>query len=169
MKQGFLLIEALVAIVLLSIVVVSVFPTLDFMVRRSKTSTFNVEANLLLQEGIEVPYNIFLGDWSAMGSDPQGQYKTAEVLESGREHWALLPCSPDPNDCTSDPDTLLEAKYRRIITLSPVLRDPVTGVQQSGGISDQFSRKIMTTISWDENGTPKSVSGELLLVNLNRK
>jgi type II secretory pathway pseudopilin PulG len=52
-KKGFLLMDVLVAAAFMGIITVTLFPTVAFLLRRNSATQATVEANLLIQEGIE--------------------------------------------------------------------------------------------------------------------
>ncbi|RJR14585.1 hypothetical protein C4579_04805 [Candidatus Microgenomates bacterium] len=152
-SRGYLLMETLVAVVLFSLVMISVIPTVNFMLKRSRRAVSDSDAALLLQEGMEATYTIFLSDWDAYGD---GTYHL-ESVTSPSTHWELLPGNE-----------ILEAKFTRTIEINEVRRSNVTGEQLETGVIDPNSKIIKTTINWDEAGIPYNISAELLVINFTR-
>ena len=154
--HGYLLLEVLIAVVLLSVIAVSILPTINFMLTRSRRSTFDSQASLVLQAGMEGTYHIFMDNWQAY---PHGRYKLiSDISTSDKPRWILLPLAPDE-------EHLIQSKYKRVIEIQPITRDPQTGVQGPGN-TDPDSRAVVTKVSWDEAGIAKNISAQLLLVKL---
>lgn len=152
-RFGYLILETLIAITALAFVVINVFPAINFMLRRSKVTSAESQAGLLLQEGLEVPYNIFLTNWNAYGL---GDYK----ISQSASNWELVPGT----------ESDIQAKFTRKITISQIYRDSngkIINAGDIGAILDVNSRVVVVTISWDEAGVPKTpITGKLLLFNL---
>ena len=72
-RNGYILLEALVAIAVMGFLIISVLPSVGFLLQRSRGSVVNTDANLYLQEGMEVAYNVFAADWDT----PNGTYMVA--------------------------------------------------------------------------------------------
>lgn len=157
MKRGFLIIETLISLVILGIIVVAVFPTLNFMLTRIKRTGFDSQAGQLLEEGMEVSYNVVMSDWD--------NYYTAvtyhPVLNDISHTWELSPGS----------ETMIEGKFDRSIVLLPVCRitnDPApytTGDCTAPYALDPHSLVIRTTVSWTERGDSQKIQSELLLTS----
>lgn len=152
-NRGYLILEILVASVLLGLVAVSVFPTVNFMFRRTRRAKYDTQASILLQEGVEVTQNIFSSAWDLYG---YGDYHLVlDQTDSSRFKWAL----------EAGQETGIEARFDRIISILPVCRDKVKGTRDTPGCEiDQGSRLIKTTISWQENSETKQLNAGLLLV-----
>lgn len=150
--RGYLILEILIGIVILGMLIAAVFPTLDFLLKRSRRSTSDSQAATLLQEALEASYHVFLVDWTAFSTLPNGEYQLA-VKSDGT--WDLVPGIA----------TGIGAQFTRKITLSDVRRD-ANGVQTPTGTRDSESRKVSSVISWVESTGPKSITAELLLINL---
>lgn len=154
-KYGFLLLETLIAMAILGMIVVMIFPTLNFMLRRSKASGFDTQASLLLQEGMEIAYNVIQSNWSVYPTNAVYHPSLSLVANA----WQLAPNSD-----------MVEGKYTRSIELLSVCRstsDPhyTTGACVAPRTPDSSSLVIRTTISWEENMNTKEIHGELLLTS----
>jgi type II secretory pathway pseudopilin PulG len=152
--RGYLILESLIALVVLGVIIASVIPTVNFMLRRTQRSKYDTQASLLLQEGMEVVYNIFATDWNAYGP---GSYKIVIDSSGSQPVWSLM----------HGTENNIAAKFMRKIEILPVNRDASTG-DMGGGPPDGNSRMVKTTIQWQENGNPVEISAQLLLTNLNR-
>lgn len=148
---GYLLLEALIGIAVFGVLVTMLLPTIGFLLQRSRASIANTDANLVLQEGIEVPYNIFSANWNAY---PNGTYAIAEDFTSGSPRWSLISQASD----------VIDGKFTRIIEISPVTRNPISGIQGTGEV-DPNSRTVKTTVSWKQGQQTNTVTASLLLIS----
>lgn len=154
-SRGYLLLETLISIVMLGMIVVAVFPTVSFLVRRSKRSVYDTQASLLLQEGLEVAYNVFFtsSTWDAYLTDGRS-YKP---VHNGA--WSLI----------EGTDVGLETRFDRTIVVNQVCRDAASKGEQvicPAGTVDPNSKNVVTTVIWEENGLPKSITASLLLLRI---
>lgn len=146
--KGFLLVDVLIAAAFLGVITVTLFPTIGFLLRRNKITQGTVEANLLVQEGIEIAYNAFANDWHAY---PAGSY--IKAFDSGNNTYIL----------TSGMDEAIEAKYTRTITISDIKRSSTTGQQDDTGNPDSKSKKITTSVTWKQGEEDVTQQASLLL------
>lgn len=152
-KQGSILIEALLAVVVLAMVVLSVVPMLSFLLRRTSQSRYASQAGLLMQEGMEVTYNVLISDWDAYPND--GIYHPGK--SSGK--WTLF----------GNHEENLETLFTRSIEIKKACRvngEVVPDEPSCPGSRDPDSKMVTTTISWVENGEEKNVSSTLMMVNM---
>ena len=142
MRKGALLLEVLVSIVMLGMVAGVFFPATVNLVKKSYQLKHAVAAAAILQEGMEVAYNVFLTQWSDWD---EGVYHPAVIVGAGGRHWTLV----------SGEETALETRFTRRLEISEICRNPQTGeikVNCGGGdMADEFSRMVKVTVSWDEN------------------
>ena len=75
-KKGFYILEALLAVVILSMVLLSLYSMVSFLQRRTVKSSHETEASLLLQEGMEIAHSALLASWK---SYPDGVYSPANA------------------------------------------------------------------------------------------
>lgn len=160
---GFTLLEVLIAFGYLAIVVATFLPLLSWLISRSRASAYDAAASLVLQEGMEVGYNVLTGEFDADWLRyPEGVYHPAVDMTVSPEVWTLLP----------DEQIGVEARYDRRIEITGVCRDQVTGERLTGEClinsptRDNNSKVLKTTVEWREQGRDKSVSAELLVTNL---
>ena len=69
--QGFLIIEVLLATVIFTSVIITLFSMVSFLARRGAMSRYDAEASNLLQEVVEISYSSIKTDWD---SYPNGEY-----------------------------------------------------------------------------------------------
>ena len=157
-RKGFLLLESLLALTILGILMVSIFPTVSFMFKRQRRTKYDAQASLLLQEGIEVAYNVFSANsnWDLYTSDVYKIVPTGTNLTWSLEHGSEI---------------TLQTRFTREIRIVPVCRNavhervdwnPDTGSCPAASAVDPGSRAVRTKVSWDEPGA-KPLIAELLL------
>jgi len=164
MKKGFTLMEVIVSFGIMTIVVASLLPIVSWLITRSKFLQYDAAASVLLQEGMEISYNMIVTDWTGfLATFPDGIYHPAVDAISVPEKWTLVTGS----------ETNLETRFERSILISPVCRNDstgeiVTGVCGSGSTLDGNSRLVTTTVKWLEQQTDKTITASLLVTNLTR-
>lgn len=157
-KKGFFLIEALLAMSIMTMVVLALFSMISFLQTRTLRSSFESSAASLMQEGMEIAHSAVLSDWQGY---PSGEY--SPVFDANSSVWTLAPGS----------ETGLEARFSRSVTISSVCRNPANGTQipcpASGVVtptSDPNSKKVSTKIWWTENGEEKNLEASLLIFKI---
>ncbi len=156
-QKGYLLIEALLGLTLLSIVVVTGVSLIQFMQTRSKYTKTGFTANVLLQEGMEVAYNLISNDISAYAS---GFYHPdTDLSNPSFPKWKL-----------SGGSEVVSGTFTRIVELADVCRDSQKNqvdCTQSGATVDSDSRKVAVTVTWSEGEVAQPpLKSELLVVVL---
>ncbi len=151
MKRGSLFLESLLAISILAIIVVTTLPVLSFLLKRTQKAKYDAQASYLLQEGMEIAYNVFLVSWSyTPGIYHPETYNNKWVLKTGSENG-------------------IQARFNRDIQVYQVCRDNQGNIESPPGTCtgrvDQDSKLIVTTVNWQEDTGLKKVSAELLVIN----
>ena len=157
--SGYVLLEAIIALVVFVIVVLSIFPMLSFLLKRTERSKYGSAASVLLQEGTEVAYHELATNWACCGID--GNYKV--VFAASSIH--LIPGTESG---------LLQTRFSRNITVEKACRDQTGNLifrdnyinNTCPGVLDGNSRVITTTISWDEGGQNKNIASQLMVFNI---
>lgn len=164
MKKGFTLIEVLVSFGMMSIVVASLYPIVSWLITRSKFLQYDASASILLQEGAEVAYNVIVPDWQGfLDKFSDGEYHPAVDLSATPPEWTLV----------SNPETNVEARFERVITIASVCRNDstgeiVNGTCGAGSTVDKNSKMVTTSVKWQEQQKEKEISSSLLVTNLNQ-
>src|SRR5690606_24612933 len=104
---------ALIAVLVLSMVVLSIFSTMSFLTNRGRRSSYESDANLLLQEGMEVAHGAITSNISQY---PEGTYFPA--YDTNTDSWILLPGTEEN----------IRTRFERSVEIKNVCRDPETGV-----------------------------------------
>lgn len=147
---------------MIGIMMASFFPMLGWMLSRSKRLEYDIQASVLLQEGMEVAYNVFLDNWDKdFAAYPPGIYHPVVNMAAAPDAWDLIPGE----------QTSLETRFARKVEVVQVCRNLGNGEQLPGSCHagpnrDTWSKKVITTITWREDGANKAISAELLLTNL---
>lgn len=152
-QQGFLLMDVLLAAAFLGIITISLFPTVGFLLRRNTLTQGTVQANLLIQDGIETAYNLISVDWNSLSP---GTYIKAVDTTGATPQFVLIPGTDEP----------IEARYKRTITVEQVKRSATDGKQDPQGAVDPKSRKITSKVTWNEGEKEVSHQASLLLYEL---
>lgn len=153
-RKGFVILEALLSIVVLSMVVLSVVPMLSYLLKRTARSRYEPQAALLLQEAVEISYNIFVSDWDAYPVD--GTYHPGK---SGSGKWMLF----------TGTQNNLETLYTRAIEVKRACRDNDGKLIEGPvctGTKDNDSRVITAKVTWEDEGETKDLTAKILLVDL---
>lgn len=150
-RRGFFLIEALLSIVIFTVLILSIFSMISFLQRRTTRSDFESEAAVLLEDGMEIAHSSVLADWDGYSD---GVY--FPVFDVSRQNWILL------NGEESD----LEARYSRKITLSKVCRSSDGELLSSSTCPtpDPLTRQIEVKVGWTDQTGEKQIQARLLIL-----
>lgn len=153
-RRGFFMIEALLSIVIFTVLLLSIFSMISFLQRRTVRSDFESEAALLLEEGMEIANSAVLADWDGYAD---GDYHP--VFDASEGNWILL----------GDAEDSLEARYSRKITLSKICRgsDGEIGKTTTCAVGDPLTRRIEVKVWWTEDTGEKTIQASLLVLNNN--
>lgn len=162
--SGYLILETLVAVAILGMLLVSVYPIVNFLLKRSKRSEHEAQAQLVLQEGMEAAYNIISasGNWNTDYPDGDIDYK---IELDGSDKWSLATWDPA--------DPLIETRFTRKIRIlcsnvnSNKIALPACSLPAAVAAgSDPNFRIVQTTVTWSDSGLPpQSLEADLLLVS----
>ena len=162
-ESGYLIVEILITIVIISLVFISVASMIRFLQVRTAKSDWDTEASVLLQHGMEAAHSALLNDWGGYNDgtyyphfDPEGVWE----LKSGTQEN-------------------LGTKFERKIEVNFVCRDTTDEGKviedvdskfdceslHSGRIDDDYSRYLKGVVTWNEAGEEKSVEAILLVLN----
>lgn len=150
-NSGFLIIEVLLAIVILSMVFLSIFSTLSFLANKTEKSKFDTQAASLMQEGMEQTRSSILANWKSFSP---GEYYP--VFNNATKTWTI----------TEGNEGVLEGRFTRVISLEKVCRNKSDEGTQSNcsiGVEDLQSKIIKVKISWKEGNTDKNAEASLLV------
>ncbi|MEK7147820.1 MAG: hypothetical protein AAB758_00825 [Patescibacteria group bacterium] len=151
--QGSSLVEALVAVSIFLVVVISVTSVSSFLIKNSLETLAKVQAAYLTEEGLEVMRLFRDVSWSnniasLVSGDPFS-------LTFDGEGWDIVSVSA-PVDGT----------FSRTLMLGDVYRDGSGNIVASGGTLDPNTKKITSTISWNSRGGLNTRSLSTYLTNI---
>jgi type II secretory pathway pseudopilin PulG len=153
--RGAILLESLLAIVVFTIIIMAIVPMLSFLLRRTDSSRFEVQAAALVQESLEVGYNEFANDWQAY---PAGVYHPTR----GPHRWRLK-----EGDQTS-----VQTRFNRSLRIQVGCRNAkgeLTNLDSNGcndiDTRDQNTKILTARVEWEEAEQKKDIKAQLILVN----
>jgi len=162
MKNGFTLIEALSAIFVITIGLISGITLITRTISFMSLGSAKLTASYLAQEGIEIVRNIRDNNWLDssipswdFGLDTESYRADFEdsvlILDSGTTHLNI-----DNQGFYRYDNSFPEAPFTRKITID---RDPFCDGELYGCI------KVTVDVGWEQNGEPYSVSAQEYLYN----
>jgi len=145
MKQlrGFGVIEILIVSAVLSASIASLYSAFAIAHKASVFASDRTRANFLVEEGIEVMRFLRDKSWNANLASLNtntGYYISFDQLLS---RWSV----------SVSPTSLIDNKFKRIITLDAVMRNANDDIVFSGGTVDTNSYKVISIVTWGNNGT----------------
>ena len=157
-NSGFLIIEVLLAIVILSTITLSFYSIIRTTQIKTQKTDFESDMAVVAQNGMEISENNLRNNWDML---PPGNYTPA--FDSGNNEWLLIP--------TVNPETNIETRYTRTISILNVCRDSRTGqiIDQSPcrETEDDNSKIVRVTVGWVNPSFGKPLSTDLLVLKPN--
>ncbi len=135
MKQGFGLVEIVVAIGIISVSLFALLETEIAAIRLLRAEKQNLEAILLAEEELEAVRSLRDESWSASIASVTDGAAYYPVIENGK--WKLL----------SGTSTLINSAYRRSVLFQTALRD-VSDQISSSGTPDPDTKKVTAFVAW---------------------
>ena len=123
----------------------------------SKATSFEIVAAMYAREGIEVAKDLEVTDWSAF-------YDTCSLGTSPDLHPEIV---SDAWALASDGE-LLNGTYTRSIVIEPVFRDTSSfpnEIVATGGVCDDDTKRVVTTVTWNNGAQDRSIELETLVFN----
>jgi hypothetical protein len=155
-NSGFLIIEVLIALVILTTVTLSIYTLVRTTQIKTTRSDFSADMAILAQNGMEIASDNLRSDWDAV---PEGSYYP--VFDSDLNTWGLVPLA-DPQE------TGIEARYTRNIQVKNVCRSNATGeiLEESlcSGTIDKTSKLIEVNVGYMNPNFGKPLSTDLLVI-----
>jgi Tfp pilus assembly protein PilV len=137
-KKGFLTIDLLVSVSIITAVVLSASLLTQKSLNVSRRALHNLQASYLLEEGAEAVRTIRDDTWDHF---PDFNYNTPNGLEFVSGVWTISGSSSTIGNFT------------RTVTFYTVNRDGVTGdIVTSGGSYDTGTVLVKVEVSWNESG-----------------
>ncbi len=162
-KRGSILIEALLSIAIFALIILAVIPMISFLLKRTERSKYEGSAASLLQEGVEVAYNVLLSDWNCCSSSDSSYQIIQRGIGNGKTVWGLK----------IGQDIGLETRFDRNIFIkyacfdpkyNLVKRDVSTNLCPNGSVENLDAKVITAEVVWDELGKPKTITSDYLVL-----
>lgn len=155
-KQGFSIIEIIVALTVFGIVVLTIAQFSQVFLRATRLVSERTQAVFLAQEAIEAVRHLRDVSWT----------DNIATLASGTMYYVTFTSSTPVYAITTTEQPLQLGIFERIITPYDVLRDANDDITQSGGTTDTSTMRFMIDVSWIHYGTTSTESIELYLTDL---
>jgi len=151
-SKGIGLVEIIIVVAIIGIALASLAGVSNLALRLTTHLKKNTVALNLASESIEAARAVKDENWSTLAAlvidTPYHPIKSGSPLK-----WALAAGSETIND------------FSRSLTFSRVYRDSNDDIIPSGGIEDGNTRKVITTVSWNESGHNYQVAITSYLAN----
>lgn len=151
-KSGFILIEVLVAVVIISSSMLAIVSVASKSLSLAQTNLKNYKAGLSMEEAIEAVKIVRAGGWSTISSQPTS---TNRGISWSSGTWTIV----------STPQVDSQG-FTRTIVFYPVYRDSSDDIIASGGTLDAGTKRVVITISWTDHGRSKSQTAEFYIANI---
>jgi hypothetical protein len=164
-KPAYILLEALISAALLVIVVVSIIPIINSIVRTSNQYDYDSSANLILSQSIEIAYNDLLSNWDSP------LFRSTNLATSKYFNVDMNPLNTNLTPVSSSTWETIDIKYTRQLTIDRVCRNTSgedTRDNCASGSIDSKSKLITGRVKWtNANGVAKEKTASLLVYNPN--
>jgi len=153
--RGAILVELLFVMAIFIVTIVSLLSIMNLSVKTSGDSRWNLQANILAQQAIEVVRNIRdRTDWDTdgLGTITNGVAYHLTQSEAPIE-WNLVAGSDDIDNFTQS------------IVFTDALRDASQNIA-TAGVVDANTKIVTVTISWESGTSGKEISVSSVITNL---
>lgn len=151
-NRGFGIIEILVVIFIVTVVLASLMQLYNLFLKSERHSGKYIQATLLAQEALEATRNVRDAGWANISG-----------LTTGAQYHPVQSGSPISWNMSAGEETI--NGLTRQVVLEQVYRDANDNIVESGGTEDVGSRKVITTVSWNDAGQNQSISIFTYLMN----
>jgi len=143
-KQGFGLVEVLVAVSIIAITSVSIFNVYTAYLRAELNNVKTVKAAFLMEEGLEVVRLLRDTSWSSYIAPVTAS--TTQYLNWTGSAWQF----------TTTPQ-MIDVRYARTVVFTPVYRDGNNRIAATGTL-DPNTRGFMVSVAWPDDNTTLSTT-----------
>jgi Tfp pilus assembly protein PilV len=156
MRQGFAMVEAVVAISILAVILTALGSVSTKILSSSLDNTAKIQAAYLSEEGLEAARLLRDEGWST----------NIAPIASGSGFYLYFNGTSWTSTSTN---ILIDSTFERRITLTEVRRDNTQHIVASGGTVDPNIKKVTVSVSWNIRGatTTRSISTYLANVFIN--
>jgi prepilin-type N-terminal cleavage/methylation domain-containing protein len=139
-KAGFSLVEVLIASAMISLTAFALIASTTKGLELSDRALNQVQANNLIEEGIEAVKTIRDTNWSTI-SDLQNSVNYYLYFDTSSKTWNLLPLG-------TEEDSIMDDIFYRTISFSPVERDANTDDIVASGAVDIKGKSVKVEVKW---------------------
>lgn len=158
-KKGISVIEILIAVTIIAVGLISLLGLAFFSLGTSNLIIQTTKANIIVQETMEIVRNFRDGtSWNNNGlgtliTGEANPYHPAKDTSISPPRWILIAGQETINSFT------------RKIIFTNVQRDGNNNIVESGGTNDPDTKKVKTTVSWQEKGRSHQLEITTYLTN----
>ena len=147
-QKGSILLEALIAIMVLSFAFTVILDVGTLSVKTSTSIQKNSQANFLLKEEMEAARTYRDGTTWTSATNPIG----LGTVNTGSDnpYYFVLDTGVNPNKWVLTSGTETIGIFTRRIVFDQVYRDSNSNIVSSGGTLDNNTKKVTATVSWPE-------------------
>lgn len=138
-EKGFGVVELLAAIVIIAVALVFIMEVYSFFIKAGNQNEKRLQAVALAQEAIEAVRSMRDQDWNSISSLSFDALYYPDQSASPAK-WILVSGQQGINGFT------------RQVVLRRVYRDANDNIVESGGVEDPGTRKVVSTIFWQDRG-----------------
>lgn len=143
-QKGIAMVEVLVASAIMTLVILGVMYGTTRLLQISNRSVSAVQATALLAESAEVLTALRDESWENISTLSQSETHTI-AFNDAQLSWGTVLYQPGTNG-------LVDGKYTRTFTVSPVYRNADDDIAETGTL-DEGTLFIETIVSWQQNNT----------------
>lgn len=143
-NKGFTLVEVLIACTIISVSTFALMQASSTGIRLSNQALIKLQANLLIEEGVESVKSMRDDSWSNISNLTQNVLYYLS-FNNNLKKWEL-----------STTETSIDNNFTRSIVVEDVYRDINDDIVNNGGIIDPRTRKITVKVSWPFSGAQSS-------------
>jgi len=135
-RAGFSLVEVLIACVIISLTTLALMSTASKGIELSNRALRQVQASMLIEEGVEAVKSIRDTNWETISS-----------LNLDTNYYLFFDTNTNTWSLSTTPESLVDEIFTRTVILTAVNRDDNDDISPSGTI-DTGIKRVNVTVSW---------------------
>lgn len=153
-KNGFSLVEVLIACTLISITTLSLMSAASKGIELSSRAIRQVQASMLIEEGVEAVKSIRDTNWTTISN-----------LTIDTTYYLSFDSNTNTYSLVTTPVSTIDGIFNRTIILSAVSRDANDDIVSTGTI-DMGTKRVNVTVFWNSPGGTTSKNITFYLTNI---
>lgn len=153
-NKGFTIVEVLIASLIISTTMMAVMSATSKGIELSSRALRQVQASMLMEEGVEAVRSIRDNDWVLIQS-----------LSLNTNYYLSFDTNSNTWSLSATPTQLIDEMFTRIVVFSSVSRDSNDDIASSGVI-DSGSRGVNVSVSWLSFGNTVSKEINFYITNI---